>query len=161
MAQLWAEKGLDTTVNNALHVPMFIGTLNDDVLLIIFDFCRMAAEEEFKDVSSDSDRNWKLNRSRWWYKLTQICQGWRSLILTSPSHLKLHIVCTKGTPVEDMLAHFPHLPLEVNYTFRGGERKQCDDEQNMLLSLQRCHHVLRIHLNAPDSAVSCKECSSL
>ena len=44
MAQLWAEKGLETTVNNGLHAPMFIGTLNDDVLLIIFDFCRTAAE---------------------------------------------------------------------------------------------------------------------
>ena len=57
MAQLWAEKGLDTTVNNGLHAPIFIGTLNDDVLLIIFDFCRTAAKEKFEVVSSDSDRN--------------------------------------------------------------------------------------------------------
>ena len=95
---------------------MFIGTLNDDVLLIIFDFCRMAAEEKFEDFSSDSDRNWNLNRSHWWYKLTQIYQRWRSLILASPSRLNLQIVCTKGTPVEEILAYFPHLPLEVNYT---------------------------------------------
>ena len=57
MSQPWAEKGLDTTVNNGLHAPMFIGTLNDDVLLIIFDFCRTVAKEKFEVVSSDSDRN--------------------------------------------------------------------------------------------------------
>ena len=158
MAQLWAEKGLDTTVNNALHAPMFIGTLNDDVLLIIFDFCRMAAEEEFEDVSSDLDRNWKLNRSRWWYKLTQICQGWRSLILASPSHLKLHIVCTKGTPVEDMLAHFPI--YHSKSTIPSEEEKRNNVTMNRTCSFPSNAAIRCSVFTSTHRILSCKECSS-
>ena len=110
----------------------------------------MAAEEKFKDVSDEGNWNLNVNQPRWWHMLTQICQRWRSLILISPSRLNLHVVCTKGAPVEEMLAYFPHLPLEVNYKFVGGERRQRDDERNMLLSLQRRHLVRRIRLDAPD-----------
>jgi hypothetical protein len=125
--------------------------LSDEVLLIIFDFCRLAAGEKFNDASYEG--NWNLNQSRWWHKLTQICQRWRSLILSSPSRLNLRVVCTKGTPVEEMFAYFPHLPLDVNYVFQQGEKIRPDDERNILLSLQRRHHVRRIRLNAPTLAL--------
>ena len=52
----------------------------------------------------------------WWYILTHICQRWRRLVFTSASHLGICLVCTYDTPVADMLAHFPALPLVVDYT---------------------------------------------
>jgi hypothetical protein len=45
---------------------------------------------------------------RWRYRLSQ---RWRNLIFRSTSYLDLYLVCTNGTPVADMLAHWPPLPL--------------------------------------------------
>src|SRR5260221_1979211 len=67
-------------------------------------------------------------RERWWYKLTHVCQRWRKLIFASASYLGVCLVCTYGTPVANMLAHSPPLPLIVDYadetrglTVEGGE----------------------------------------
>lgn len=145
--------GLDT--NDAPHATV-IDMLNDDVLLVIFDFCRLVDEDE--DESEDiedafNEGNWNWDRQRWWHKLTHVCQRWRSLILASPSRLNLHVVCTEGIPVAEMLAHFLHLPLIVIYGFEEGEEIPPDDERNILLSLQRRHHMRRVLLSAPTPAL--------
>ena len=152
MAQLWVKKGFDAATNNAPHVPIFIGTLNNDVLLIIFNFCRLAVEEEVKVISDEGNWNFGFVRPRWWHTPTQICQRWRSLIFASPSRLNLYVVCTKVTPIEEILAYFPHLPLEVNYMFLW-EREQRQAQRNVLLSLQRRHHLRSINLRAPDAVL--------
>src|SRR6266702_6054235 len=114
MAQLWVEKGLETI--DAPHATVSIGMLNDDVLLAIFDFCRLPDEDEDEDVEDVfNEGNWNWDRQRWWRKLTQVCRRWRSLILASPSRLNLHVVCTEDIPVAEMLTHFLHLPLIVMY----------------------------------------------
>jgi hypothetical protein len=164
-AQLLVEKGLD--MNDTLHTgtTVYAGILNDDVLLSIFDFCRLTDEEKngandfrFGVDSTFNDQNLdgKWDRQRWWHgcwwhKLTQVCQGWRSLILASPSRLNLHVICAKDTPAADMLAHFPHLPLVVVYKFEQGERLK--HKQNILLSLQHRHRLRSIHLNAKTTAL--------
>jgi hypothetical protein len=54
-----------------------------------------------------------LAHERWWYKLVKVCRRWRYLILESASHLGLCLVCSPGTPVAEMLAHSPPLPLII------------------------------------------------
>ena len=51
----------------------------------------------------------------WWFKLTHVCRRWRYLVLESASFLGLCFVCTIGTPVADMLAHSPPLPLVIGF----------------------------------------------
>lgn len=155
-------------MNDTPSKAVSVITPNDDVLLVIFYFCRLIDEEkngsdEFRfgaDSASNNQCQWNLegnwDRRRWWYncwwhKLTQVCQRWRSLILASPSRLNLHIVCTKDIPVAEMLAHFPHLPLVVVYKFEGEESPR--DEQNILLSLKYRHRVRSIRLCAATSAL--------
>jgi hypothetical protein len=157
-AQLLVEKGLGT--NDTLHATMSAGILNNDVLLSIFDFCRLTDEEKngAEDLRFNGqwnlDGNWDWQRwwhECWWHKLTQVCQSWRSLILASLSRLNLHVVCAKDTPVAEMLAHFLHLPLVVVYKFEDGERPK--DKQNIILSLQYRHRVRSIRLSANTSAL--------
>lgn len=142
--------GLDTI--DVSHVTVSIGILNDDVLLSIFDSRRLANEvdDDFDDMEDAFDqRNWNRDRQRWWRKLTQVCRRWRSLILASPSRLNLHVVCTKDAPLAVIPAHFLHLPIVVIYGLDDGEEIPPDDERNILLSLQRHHHVRRVFLKAP------------
>ena len=54
-----------------------------------------------------------LDREKWWYKLAHVCQRWQNLILASASYLGLCLVCRIGTPIADMLAHSPHIPLII------------------------------------------------
>jgi len=54
------------------------------------------------------------HREYWWYKLLKVCQQWPYVILESASHLGLCLVCARGMPVEDILAHSP--PLLVTMT---------------------------------------------
>jgi hypothetical protein len=82
-------------------------------------------------------------RQRWWYKLTQVSRWWRYLILGSRTLLDLHLVCTFGVPVADMLAHSPPLPLTIYYYYDDREMT-AEDEQGVLLALEhrdRVHHV--------------------
>jgi hypothetical protein len=88
---------------------------------------------------------WDLER--WWYKLAHVCQRWRELILGSPSYLGVCLVCSKGTPVADMLAHSPPLPLVVDY-FHGSEYSDiaAEDEEGLTLALEQRDRVRRIRL---------------
>ena len=83
---------------------------------------------------------------RWWYRLAQVCQGWRTLILGSASYLGLLLICTTGTPVENMLAHSPPLPLTVDY--RSGDGITAEDEE-ILFPLKRRHRVRHLRLVFP------------
>jgi hypothetical protein len=91
--------------------------------------------------------HWK--RQRWWYKLTQVSRRWRYLILESRSALDLHLVCTYGVPVADMLAHSPPLPLTIIY---GKQLTMtAEDEQGLLLALSHRDrvHYITIQMPAP------------
>jgi hypothetical protein len=87
------------------------------------------------------------DRGRWWYQLAHVCQRWRNVILDSASYLGLSLVCTNGTPVENMLAHSPHLPLTVDY--RGEDGISADDEGGILLALEQRHRVRHLRLDVP------------
>jgi hypothetical protein len=115
--------------------------LNDDVLLIIFDWYRRG------NISNkDNLKGWNLER--WWYKPIHVCRQWRHLILASSIRLDLHLVCTYGIPAEAMLLHSPPLPLLIYYPAIPG-RMSTADEESAAFALQERERVRRIHFAAP------------
>ena len=99
-----------------------IDVLPDDVLLEVFDFCRL--------------NNVLAWNHQGWFKLAHTCGRWRHIIFSSPTRLDLQLCCTYGSPAADMLSHFPQLHLIIDY----GRRRPlpAQDENGVLLALQ--HH---------------------
>jgi hypothetical protein len=122
--------------------------LDSDSLLNIFYLYRPVILERHEG----SIDHWYFNcanewdRERWWYKVAQVCQRWRDLILGSPSYLGLCLVCKNGTPVAEMLARSPPLPLVFDYQvpdvpdlYLGAEEKD-----GIILALGHRDRVRRI-----------------
>ena len=122
-----------------------IHILDDDSLLNVFYLYRPFL------LGEDGDENGRLTggvedwvRGRWWYKLSHVCQRWRRIILGSASHLGLSLVCTHGTPVANMLAHSPPLPLVIDYRL-----DQDGDEEGAILALKQYGRARWIRLVMP------------
>jgi hypothetical protein len=98
--------------------------LDDDILLDIFNCYRL-----------DDEYLWNV-RLRW-SKLSHVCRRWRRLIYESTSHLGMHIQCTNGSPIVDILDHLPPLPLFVNYGYASVNMTEQDE-----LGI---YHALRLH----------------
>ena len=135
-------------MGNSPHTAA-IDILDDDSLLDIFYLYR-----PFLLGEGDNDEarlfggfeRWECGH--WWFKLTHVCQRWRHLILGSASYLGLCLVCTKGTPVADMLAHSPtSLPLVVDYYYEDSNMNT-EDEERLALALEQRDRVRRIRLRA-------------
>ena len=127
-----------------------IHILDDDSLLCIFYLCRpvLLDEDEVNDTKILQGGDW--GRERWWYKLVQVCRKWRYLIFASASHLGLNLLCTHGTPVTDMLAHSPPLPLIIDFV--DGDRDiTTEDKDGLIFALQHCDRVRRIRVLMPIS----------
>lgn len=131
---------LVTNIANISLVPP-IHILDEDALLNVFYILGLDIADIYDDVVFQA----KWNRVRWWYKPAQVCRRWRNLILASPVRLDLHLVCTYGTPVADMLAHSSPLPLVIDYLDIDRERT-AEDDDGILLALQHCDRVRRIGL---------------
>ena len=87
-------------------------------------------------------------RERWWYKLVQVCRRWRYIVLDSASHLRLSLVCARGTPVADMLAHSPPLPLIIDHLHQN-HVITAEDEEGIILALRHRDRVRRVRLVNP------------
>jgi hypothetical protein len=85
-----------------------IGTLPDDILLEIFDFC---AEEDDEDDFEHED---------WWHTLVHVCRRWRNVVFASPRRLDMHLRCTGTRSVRDMLDIWPELPIVID-DLHGGD----------------------------------------
>ncbi|KAH9996380.1 hypothetical protein BJV74DRAFT_286596 [Russula compacta] len=92
--------------------------------------------------------DWEPHWARWWYKLAHVCQRWRCLVLASASYLRLCLLCTYRTPVVDMLAHSPPLPLIIDY-FDEDDDVTTEDEEGILLAFQHLDRVRSIRLQMP------------
>ncbi|KAH9956824.1 hypothetical protein BGW80DRAFT_234690 [Lactifluus volemus] len=125
---------------NRRHPPIDI--LNDDVLLHIFHLYQLSDPDECEDKNGMLNFTW--DHQRWWYKLAHVCRLWRNLILESPSRLNLHLYCTHGVPVADMLAHSPPLPLTIYYP---GWKSEATDRSGILLALSHRDRVRHIYLS--------------
>jgi hypothetical protein len=123
-----------------------IHILDDDSLLHVFYLYRpfLLCEDE-DDTAWIVCGNEGWVRGRWWYKLAHVCQRWRNLILGSASYLDVCLVCTYGTPVADMLAHSPLLPLVIEY-FNEDRDITAGDEEGAILALEQRDRVRRIRL---------------
>ncbi|KAH9981819.1 hypothetical protein BJV74DRAFT_66783 [Russula compacta] len=135
-SQLWRIRGT------------FIHTLDDDSLLNIFYLYRPILLDKDEDDDRLILQGGKWDRERWWYKLTHVCRRWRSLVLGSASYLGLGLVCTYGTPVADMLAHSPPLPLIIDYIDLN-RNITAKDEEGIVVALQHRDRVRRIRLRMP------------
>jgi hypothetical protein len=134
-------------MGNSPHV-VSIHILDDDSLLNIFYLYRpffLGEDEIDYNRLLGGRKHW--DRGHWWYKLTHVCKRWRNLILGSASYLGLTLVCTTGTPVGNMLAHSPTLPLTVDYRSNGGIT--AEDEEGILLALEQRHRVRHLRLFIP------------
>jgi hypothetical protein len=132
-------------INNRRHSPVFI--LNNDVLLNVFHLYQLDTQDKDRDPNGHSVGHWR--HQRWWYELAHVSRRWRDVILASPLRLDLHLVCTYGVPVADMLACSPPLPLTVLYEYRGREMT-AEDEEGALLALSHRDRVHRVSLRMPD-----------
>ena len=118
-----------------------IHVLDDYSLLNIFHLYRPFLLREDQNINL---RCWGGERwvgERWWYSLAHVCQRWRNLVLESASYLGLCLVCTYGTPVAEMLAHSPPLPLVLDY---DGTDITTEDEEAIILALAQRDRVRRI-----------------
>jgi hypothetical protein len=118
--------------------------LNDELLLNIIYLYRLHIEGE--EYGENTRINW--DRQRWWYKLAQVSRKWRHLILSFPIRLDIHLLCTYGVPIADMLAHSPPLPLAICYS-NDDHEMTAEDEEGALLALSHRDRVHRIALWMP------------
>ena len=124
-----------------------IHTLDDDSLLNILDLYQptLLDNDEYQDDDRRILQGGEWDRERWWCNLTHVCRRWRYLIRGSASCLGLGLICTYGTPVADMLAHSPPLPLIIDYIDLDREIT-AEDEQGLTVALQHRDRVRRIRL---------------
>jgi hypothetical protein len=131
----------DSSHGASIHV------LDDDSLINIFYLYRPVVSDR---VGEDGNimllEQW--DHERWWYELVHVCRRWRNLVLGSASHLGLCLLCTHGTPVADMLAHSPPLPLIIDHLSSDYDLF-AEDEEDILLALQHRDRVRRIRLRMP------------
>ena len=111
-----------------------IKNVNDDILIEIFDACRM------DNISPNQ------HPRRWWYKLAQVCQTWRRVIYASPIRLGLTLICTSRTPAADLLANSPPLPLIILWG-KPAPLNTKDGIENICVALQHRDRVCRITLH--------------
>jgi hypothetical protein len=127
-----------------------IHILDNDSLLNIFHFYRPAPSFRAKTgvdaIQILGGGNW--NHERWWYSIAQVCRRWRYLVLESASLLGLSLLCTYGTPIANMLAHLPPLPLILDYHDIYDDLTT-DDELGIILALWHCDRVRCIRLMQP------------
>jgi hypothetical protein len=108
-----------------------IDVLPDDVLLDIFDFCKLAS----------------LGPSWGWFKLVHVCRRWRSLVFASRHRLDLRLFCTYGTPVRKILDCWPPLPIIVQYDDPAGLRPpSTGEDDNIIAALQHSDRVCAVGL---------------
>ena len=123
-----------------------IHILDDDSLLNIFCLYRPFPLSEDQDINARLGGGVKWVGEHWWYRPAHVCQRWRNLILGSASYLGLCLVCTYRTPVADMLAHSPPLPLVIDYQYHD---ITAEDEEAIALALAQRDRVRRIRFHIP------------
>ncbi|KAH9955477.1 hypothetical protein BC827DRAFT_872623 [Russula dissimulans] len=125
-----------------------IHILDQDSLLHILYLCRPVLLDEDVIDNARILEGGVWTRERWWYKLAQVCRRWRYLILGSAHHLDLSLVCSRGTPVAEMLEHSPPLPLIIDHVYHN-KYIATNDVEAIMLALQHHDRIRRIRLRMP------------
>ena len=130
-----------------------IHILDDDSLLNVFHLYRpfLLGEDDEDEFDRITGGNNRWDSGRWWYKLAHVCQRWRNIVLGSAAYLDVSLVCTKGTPVADMLANSPPLPLLIDYI--PNDEITAEDEEGAILALKQYDRVRRVRLILPPTSL--------
>ena len=114
--------------------------LIDDILLEIFDFCRII----------HWDYPYWRPRPVWnWWILVRVCRRWRQIIFDSPSRLDLRILCTHGSPVRKNLGIWPAFPIDLRLC--SPTDLLPTDEDNAIAALEHRDRVNSVRLFARGS----------
>ena len=70
-------------------------------------------------------------------------------VVGSASYLGVSLVCTNGTPVAEMLAHSPPLPLVIDYRLDEDDNITVEDEEGAVLALNQYDRVRRVRFLMP------------
>ncbi len=122
-----------------------INMLPDEVLVEIFDACRM---------NETGLESWKWKRARlvhglepwkWtWVRLVHVCRRWRQIIFSSPRRLNVQLFCTHRTPVAEKLACWPAFPIALQYSF---SRNVVVHEDHIIAALEYPDRVCHIQID--------------
>ena len=115
-----------------------INTLNDNVLLIIFNHYRL-----------DNEINWNIRVG--WCNLSQVCGRWRHLVYGSAFYPGLQTLCTNGTPLVDTLVHLPPLLLVMDYQHATATSIDAQDKLGIFQAFQLRDRLHRVVLHIPPS----------
>jgi hypothetical protein len=133
-----------------------IHIIDNDSLLNVFYLYRLSLFVEDFDTLDDIARIFRgtgeWGHGRWWYKPAQVCQRWRNIILGSASYLGISLVSMIGTPVGDMMAHSPPLPLVIDY-FEKYREIAAKDEEGAVLALKKRDRVRCMCLRLPSRSL--------
>ena len=139
-------------MGNSPHA-VSIHILDDDSLLNVFNLYRpfSLGEEDDNDAYLLGGKGGWVH-GRWWYGLTHVCRRWRTIILGSAFYLGVSLVCTKGTPVADMLENLPSLPLVIDYSLNFGDII-AEAVKGAILALKKRDRVRRVRLDMPATSL--------
>jgi hypothetical protein len=112
--------------------------LPDVALLEIFD-CYMNQPREEEDEDDGDFKRWF--RTHAWHTLAHVCRKWRTIVFGSPRRLKLRLLCKETTPVKEMLAVWPPLPIVI------GQDKSPYQMDNIIVALEHNDRVCEIRLS--------------
>jgi hypothetical protein len=140
--------------NSPLSLSIHI--LDNDSLLNVFYLYRpfLLGEDEDDDAPSrltGGEGGW--GRGRWWYNLAHVCQRWRNVVLGSAAYLGLSLVCTNGTPIADMLAHSPPLPLIIDFSLDDDDDITAEDEERAIIAIRQYDRVRRVRFWVPPTSL--------
>src|SRR5258708_2522769 len=108
-----------------------IDVLPDVAILLIFDCYE-------NQVPDDDEDHYGIQA---WYSLIHVCRKWRSVVFGSPRRLDLRLYCTEKTPVREMLAVWPPLPIVVLRNPNGTR-----DIENIMAALEHNDRVCKLFL---------------
>jgi hypothetical protein len=132
---------------------MSIHILDDDSILNIFHFYRLAIFDEDEDCDLiRGGRGW--DRELWWYKLAHVCQGWRNLLLGSPSYPTWNFALSVRKARQSQTCWNIPLPLVIGYSEIDRDITAEDDERIILALEQRDRaSALKCHFEACRSSL--------
>jgi len=79
-----------------------------------------------------------------WQPLVHVCRRWRHVIFASPRGLDLRLVCTRRTPVQEMVDIWPAIPIII---FDQAESSSGLPISNIIAALERHDRIFGIWLD--------------
>ncbi|KAH9988156.1 hypothetical protein BJV77DRAFT_1023198 [Russula vinacea] len=117
-----------------------IDNLPGIALLEIFDLYRLTFGDQFR-----SARVW--NSKTGWFKLAHVCHNWRSVVLASPSRLRMRLYFADSTPTNALaLEYLSHLPIVIDYS---GVSWNASSQDRLISALRHPDRVRGITIRCP------------